>query len=91
MKCRNAGTITLNLSDEVDDLFNIPVTAGWNMIGVSKDAKILNNDDLIIENTLFHFDDNQYEDPISFDNLEANKGYWIKCKRSCNLALDLRE
>lgn len=65
----------------------IQVTEGWNMIGISSTGQIVDNDNVIIPGTLYHFDGGSYNESIHLNALEANKGYWIKCSGSGSITL----
>jgi len=65
----------------------IQVTKGWNMIGISSTGQIVDNDNIIIPGTLYHFDGGSYNEAIHLNALEANKGYWIKCSGSGSITL----
>ena len=82
IKCNNEGKIYLNI-DQTTKSTNIQVNKGWNLIGSSYDGTLEDTESIIIPNTLYAYD-NTYVDSTE---INANKGYWIKCKNSGTIKL----
>ena len=82
IKCNNVGKIYLNI-DEATKSTNIQVNKGWNLIGSSIDGTLEDTESIIIPNTLYAYD-NTYVDST---DINANKGYWIKCTNSGTIKL----
>ena len=82
IKCNSEGKIYLNI-DETTKSTNIQVNKGWNLIGSSIDGTLEDTESIIIPNTLYAYD-NSY---MTSTEINANKGYWIKCKNSGTIKL----
>ena len=77
----NIGTATLKESSEI----TINLNKGWNLIGSSYDADVIDSESIIIPNTLYAYD-NSY---VTSTEINANKGYWIKCNSEGKIYLDI--
>ena len=80
IKCKDVGTITLQKDHTQPNEATIQLVKGWNMIGVSSDSEIVDNDNVILPGTLYHYNGSTYGTAIDLNDLQHNKGYWIKCK-----------
>jgi hypothetical protein len=83
IKCNNEGKIYLNI-DETTKSTDIQVNEGWNLIGSSIDGTLEDTESIIIPNTLYAYD-NSY---VTSTEINANKGYWIKCINSGTIKLE---
>lgn len=72
--------------DGVENITGNPITtnvvilqSGWNLIsGISADvavSSIVDEDSLIVQNTIFYYDDRHY---LLADTLKPGKGYWLR-------------
>ena len=82
IKCNSEGKIYLDI-DETTKSTNIQVNKGWNLIGSSINGTLEDTESIIIPNTLYAYD-NSY---MTSTEINANKGYWIKCKNSGTIKL----
>jgi uncharacterized protein YifN (PemK superfamily) len=79
IKCNDVGTITLEKDHTQLNEATNQVVKGWNMIGVSANSQIIDNDNIIVPGTLYHYDGSTYGTAINVNDVQSNKGYWIKC------------
>jgi hypothetical protein len=74
--------ISIDKSEPESDII-IDLNEGWNLIGSSFNGTLEDPESIIIPDTLYAYD-NSY---VSSTEINANKGYWIKCKNSGTIKL----
>ena len=74
--------ISIDKSEPESDII-IDLNEGWNLIGSSYNGTLEDPESIIIPHTLYAYD-NSYVTPTE---INANKGYWIKCKNSGTIKL----
>ena len=74
---------------EIDEII-IDVVKGWNMIGTSSDSYLIDDEEIVIPNTIYWFDGTRYGNFIDPNNLISNRGYWIKCNSIGTIKLTLK-
>ena len=71
---------------EPESKLTINLNKGWNLIGSSYDGTLEDSESIIIPNTLYEYNNNNY---INSTEINANKGYWIKCNSEGKIYLNI--
>lgn len=71
-----------SLSPEILDL-----NVGWNLIGSSRNCQILDEEDIVEENTLYEFNESYTNTYTNVTTLKSNEGYYVFAKSAGTIKL----
>ena len=77
-------------SNEIAEIFykvNVPVKAGWNMIGSSIKSEWIDVSGIYIQNTFSTYENGAYVPLGSINRIDESKAYWIKVLDDGNIEL----
>jgi hypothetical protein len=84
-------TVTVEEEVVVDTVEEITLKLGWNLIGSSFNCTILDENSIIVPNTMYEFNNTYTNTFTPVTTLEANEGYWIKASSAGTIKLIKQE